>query len=191
MNSKSLSKLNAELAKIIMPKQRAVYATNFFLRRIVDGLQELFEPLGGVDFTPDYQRGHVWTDEQQTVFIEDMIRGYLPPSLLQLQFNCPHFEQYDYISPDLPRMAQCVDGLQRYTAMKRFIAHEIRAFGLTAEELNGTDFSVANLTFSIAVYDFKRKKDVLRHYLRVNTGGTPHSPEEIARVRQMYDACED
>lgn len=180
---------SARLAELIKPKPSAVYQPDFHLSRVESGLDSLFSDYGGVDFDPDYQRGHVWTPDQQTSFIEALIRGHLPKGLLQLQFNCPHFLQTDYVSPDLPKMVQCIDGLQRYTAMLGFIKGTVKAFGMTHEQFDNSEFSVKGFTFSIAVHVFKTKKEVLEFYLNVNNGGTPHSTDELARVQNMYDAC--
>jgi hypothetical protein len=178
-----------ELTRLINPKPRAAYTINMFLRRVRTGVEEMFKDIGGVDFCPDYQRGHVWTESQQILFIESLIQGYLPSSLLTLQFNCPHWENFHYQSPDLPREAQCLDGLQRYTAMVAFVEGRIKAFGLTVDEFSGTRYSVNDYTFTVTIQDFKTKKEVLGYYLRLNAGGTQHTADEIKRVEAMRDSC--
>ncbi|EJH4818704.1 hypothetical protein LDZ95_23610 [Pseudomonas aeruginosa] len=37
----------------------------------------------------------------------------------------------------------------------------------------------------IAIHDFTRRADLLDHYLSINAGGTPHSADEIERVRGL------
>ena len=39
------------------------------------------------------------------------------------------------------------------------------------------------------VNDLKTKKEVLQWYIEMNTGGTPHSQEEILRVKNMLNEC--
>ena len=37
----------------------------------------------------------------------------------------------------------------------------------------------------IKMYDFQDRKDLLKFYLDINGGGTPHSKEELDRVRGL------
>ncbi|MCP4427239.1 MAG: hypothetical protein GY803_22350 [Chloroflexi bacterium] len=37
-------------------------------------MQEVDDDMG-VDISPDYQRGHVWTREQQTKYVEHILRN--------------------------------------------------------------------------------------------------------------------
>ena len=41
--------------------------------------------------------------------------------------------------------------------------------------------------FLFNVNNLKTRADVLRWYLEMNTGGTPHSKEEIKRVEELYE----
>jgi len=61
----------------------------------------------------------------------------------------------------------------------------VKPFGLTAEQLMGTPFSVKKFYVKIAVHDFTSREQLLTQYLDLNAGGTPHSAEEIERVRGL------
>ena len=37
------------------------------------------------------------------------------------------------------------------------------------------------------INSLKSKKDVLKWYLQINDGGTPHTKEEIERVKKLYE----
>lgn len=39
----------------------------------------------------------------------------------------------------------------------------------------------------ININDLKTKKEVLRWYIQMNAGGTPHSDGEIQRVKEMME----
>lgn len=39
----------------------------------------------------------------------------------------------------------------------------------------------------VNVNDLKTKREVLEWYVQMNAGGTPHSPEEIERVRRLME----
>lgn len=134
----------------------------------------------GLELNPDFQRGHVWNEEQQTKFIEFILQG--GKSGRDLYFNNPdwHHTNRDTDYHDFV----CVDGLQRITAIRRFLRDEIRAFGQLYSEFDGnTDFIRHNMT--IHVNDLRTKKEVLTWYIQMNDGGTPHSKEEIERVKNL------
>ena len=54
---------------------------------------------------------------------------------------------------------------------------------LSSRSLNGREFSLGILN----VNDLKTEKEVLQWYIDMNAGGTPHSSEEIQRVREMIE----
>ena len=83
------------------------------------------------------------------------------------------------------KTGSCVDGLQRYTAITEFVKGNVKPFGLTAEQLKGTQFSVNRFHVKVAVHNFTQRSELLNHYVSMNSGGTPHSAEEIARVRAL------
>lgn len=39
------------------------------------------------------------------------------------------------------------------------------------------------------ILTFNRRRDLLQHYLDLNAGGTPHAPDELARVQRLRDAA--
>lgn len=83
---------------------------------------------------------------------------------------------------------ECIDGLQRLTAVRKFLAGEFTVFGgLTAADLKGTPFDVSRFRFQFCVYEFVSRSELLQFYLDLNTGGTVHSESELARVRQLLD----
>lgn len=172
-----------ELTKLVRPMPGAKYEVDCFMT-YVEGTIDTFAKDYGLELIPDFQRGHVWTLEQQERFIESVIRGAVTSAGLLIQFNCPAFAQR--ATGDLPEQMQCVDGLQRLTAIRRFVAGEIKAFGRTSAELKGTPFDPRRYTFRIAVHDFQTRAELLQYYLDLNAGGTPHSATEIERVRVLH-----
>jgi len=169
---------------VIRPLRSAQWQADFTWDDLEVSLARMAQRYGGLDLTPDFQRGHVWTPSQQLHFIENCLRGVVASSGFLLQFNCPSWT-YDAVDSDLPPGLQCVDGLQRYTAVTQFCAGHIQPFGFNIQQLALTRFSPARFHMKIAVHDFTRREDLLDHYLSINAGGTPHSPEEISRVRDL------
>lgn len=124
---------------------------------------------------PDFQRGHVWTEEQQIRFIEFILRG--GKSGLDIYCNHPGwFKGWkgDYV---------VVDGLQRITAVMRFLNNEIKVFGCYLKDIGGN--IPIDIFFRWHINDLETKEEVLTWYLEMNSGGTPHTEEELDRVRKM------
>ena len=83
----------------------------------------------------------------------------------------------------------CVDGLQRITAIRRFLNNEIRAFGQFYSEFGGTT-DVVRRDMLVNVNDLQTKREVLQWYIEMNSGGTPHTEAEIERVKRLMEGLE-
>lgn len=179
-----------ELAAIIKPLRTAQYEVDHYWRSFQRSLMGYGQDYGGLELNPDFQRGHVWTADQQRHFVENVLRGVVSSSGFVIQFNCPNWENHNY-SGDLPLGFQCIDGLQRITAVQAFLDGHVRPFGLSAGELDGSYFSMrgSRYRFRMAVHDFQSRSELLQHYLDLNAGGTPHTAEEIERVRGLRNAA--
>lgn len=135
---------------------------------------------GFLDLNPDFQRAHVWTPEQQTSYVEYVLRG--GTSGKELYFNCP---DYALGSTDGPYVI--VDGKQRLHAVRRFMHGEIPAFGhYRMEYSDDPDLTVARFSWNIAA--LRTRAEVLEWYLNFNAGGTVHTEEELRRVRELLEA---
>lgn len=141
-----------------------------------------FEEEQGLQLNPDFQRGHVWTEEQQVKFVEFILQG--GKTGRDIYLNNP-----DWHSPNLETDYHdfvCVDGLQRITAIRRFLNNEIKVFGHYYIGFEGpTDIIRHNMVLHVNCLN--TKKDVLTWYVQMNNGGTPHSKEEIERVQKMIE----
>lgn len=182
--TREISEFEQHALSIIKPLSTAKWQADFRWTTMEQDIASLSDKYGGLDLNPDFQRGHVWTPSQQVHFIENCLRGIVASNGLLIQLNSPQWND-DNPDTDLPPGLQCVDGLQRYTAVTEFIKGRVKPFGFTAKDLARTRFSPARIHMKIAIHDFTRRADLLEHYLSINTGGTPHSTEEIARVRGL------
>jgi uncharacterized protein with ParB-like and HNH nuclease domain len=132
----------------------------------------------GLQLDPDFQRGHVWTENQQIAYIEYLLRG--GKSARVIYFNKPNwrgdgtYEYDDFV---------CVDGLQRLTAVIKFMNNEIKVFGNYLRDFEDKLSIDIDLLFN--VNNLKTKKEVLQWYIEFNSGGTPHSKEEIEKVKKL------
>lgn len=175
-----------ELDALIRPIAFARYEVDIPMNFIESTLAGYARDWESLDLTPDYQRGHVWTERQQTYFIENLLRGVVTSAGLLIQWNCPNWEDHHY-SGELPRGMQCIDGLQRLSAVRRFLTGHIKPFGLHVKDFENTRFSPRRSRWNIrfAVYNFGTRAELLQHYLDINGAGTPHTPQELERVRQL------
>jgi len=139
------------------------------------------EAEGGLQLNPDFQRGHVWTQAQQIAYIEYVLRG--GQSGLVLYFNKPDWqarrttEYNDFV---------IVDGLQRLTAILRFVQDEIPAYGHLYSQFEGPLRLFHDVRINVNC--LQTRAEVLQWYLEMNAGGTPHTAEEIERVRALLAA---
>lgn len=182
--SRVITDFEQHLLSIIQPLHAAKWQADYRWFDMERSLARLAIDYGGLDLCPDFQRGHVWSAEQQRHFIENCLRAVVPTSAFLIQFNCSEWGDPDPES-DLPVGLQCVDGLQRYTAVTEFVKGNVKPFGFTANELAGTQFSPKRMCMKVAIHGFTKRADLLSQYLALNAGGTPHSAEEIARVRAL------
>lgn len=142
---------------------------------LIDQIRRWMYPNDGLcalDIDPDFQRAHVWTEAQQISYVEYILKNGL--SGRELYFNCPGW-QGDYRGPFV-----LVDGKQRLNAALRFLNSEIPAFGQLYRDY--PDRIPNHCWFSVNINNLKTRREVLQWYLDLNTGGTPHTVEEIEKV---------
>jgi hypothetical protein len=129
--------------------------------------------------SPLIQRGAgIWGDEQQSRLIESLL----------LKIPLPMF----YVAADDDEIWFVVDGLQRVTAIRRFVIdQEFALSGLEflGKEYNGLKFEklpqkmrnrILESQFTFAVINPSTPPNVQRNvFKRLNTGGLPLTPQEI------------
>lgn len=162
------------------------YQVNYPLISLVRYVEEEVKEMG-LQLNPEFQRGHVWTEEQQVAWLEYHLRGGKSGNTIYLNNPFQHSvrnprpgEYTDYV---------CVDGLQRLTAAQRFIHNEIKVFGSYFEEFEDNIRIIAQ-TMILNVNDLKSEKEVLQWYIDMNAGGTPHNSDEIQRLKDMISKLE-
>lgn len=135
----------------------------------------------GLQLNPDFQRGHVWTREQQIAYVEYLLKG--GQSGKEFYFNrIGGMSDWRSLKADFV----CVDGLQRITAMLAFIHDKIPVFGIYLCQFEDR-LRMMDVVLSININDLSNRKDVLTWYIEMNEGGTPHTVEEINRVKKMLE----
>lgn len=130
----------------------------------------------GLNLEPDFQRAHVWTREQQIAYVEYVMQGGEVGK--NLTFNAPGWG-YDLETG----VYEIVDGKQRLEAVRAFLRDEFPAFGSLRSEY--TDRMRMHLGFKWRICGLTTRAEILQLYLNINAGGTPHTQEELDRVRIM------
>ncbi len=150
-------------------------------RRIVEWQAE-----DNLQLDPDFQRGHVWSEEQQVAWMEYFLRG--GKTGRTLYFNTPWWQDFDKKKYEYKDFV-LVDGLQRMTAFLRFLRGELAIFGgrYIGDFEDRIRMAHASDNLRLNINNLKTKAEVLRWYIQMNDGGTPHTPEEIAKVRALLE----
>lgn len=152
------------------------------------GVRETIKLLldGEMTLDPEYQRGHVWSEDQQKDYMGFLLEGGTAPSVYIRELPSPASFGVPYL--------EVVDGKQRITALYMWWTGHIPARLSSGDLVWAKDMDIVerrNLDRALALrVNFVRgaDKDIMWIYLRLNTGGVVHSPEEIARVRSMMEA---
>lgn len=186
-----LSEREKGLYRLVRPLRKCIYKVQVSWARLEKYLEEMPSSAGQLILNPDFQRGHVWSQEKQVAFIENALRGAAPSVLI---FNNPNWNGISSSARrgDLdPEQIVCVDGLQRLTAVRRFMAGEITVFGgLRADDLKGTFADPGRLHLSVEMLDIADRAQLLTFYIDINAGGVVHTTAELDRVRALRAAAQ-
>ena len=155
------------------PQQIRITTKTFTIREIFNQIEER-----EIDLAPDFQRSFVWKPKKQVLLIESIILGIPLPAFY---FNQDEFGAY-----------QVIDGVQRLTTIRLFMANE-----LSLEETHLAYLKdLTGQTFGSLEAPMKRRfaaTQIVAHVIepqtpaelkfdifnRVNTGGEPLSAQEI------------
>ncbi|MXN53141.1 DUF262 domain-containing protein [Shinella sp. AETb1-6] len=155
------------------PKQIRITTKNFTIREIFSQIQG-----GELDLAPDFQRSFVWKDRQQIRLIESILLGIPLPAF--------------YFNQDSQGAHQVIDGVQRLTTVKLFMLNALSLQDSHLEYLK----DLRDLTYDTLEAPIRRRfasTQIVAHVIepqtpdevkydifnRVNTGGSPLTPQEI------------
>ena len=129
-----------------------------------------------LELNPDFQRGHVWTLKQQIKYIEYKLSGGYGADIILT--NCPGWMN-DFRGP-----YQLVDGLQRITSILKFLDNKLKVFNnYYYRDFEGRIPSYLNVYWH--VNNLNTRREVLKWYLELNSGGVIHTSEELDRVHKL------
>ena len=166
-----------KIADIKRLTNRGTYQVDFRLGYLSKAIQDFQEE--GLDLCPDFQRGHVWTLQQQTEFVEYILRG---GKTWEILLNAKG--GYSGICENFV----CVDGLQRLTSLLLFLDDKLAIFGgHNRSQIEGIDILLKELYLTFRINELSTRKEVLQWYLDLNYGGTIHTNSELNRVRDLLN----
>lgn len=138
--------------------------------------QETYCP---VELDPDFQRGHVWTMDKRSAYVEYVLRG--GQSSRDLWWNCAGW------NGDTKDPIQLVDGKQRLTSVLMFLEGKVLVFGGNKFSDYTDRLRMTGTDFIVHVNNLKTRAEVLKWYLELNSGGVVHTEEELERVRVLLE----
>ena len=136
------------------------------------------EPKRIFECVPAFQRDNdKWTEEMQVSFILNLLSGC--PTVLMF------YEVAKSVDTREQDLTSCklIDGLQRLTAIYRFLTNEIKVLGYTYQELTDNRVMVLNrITVKISNYAFQSEIEAVQFYISMNEN-ISHSKEDIGKAR--------
>ncbi len=163
---------------------RAYYSIHVawdYVEETLEAWGETARGFGGIDMSPDYQREHVWTRDQQVAYLEYILMG--GEVGMQITWNSPDWDS------DYRRPTELIDGKQRIEAVRGFMRDDIPAFGALRSEYSDR-LRMIGPRFEFLVCKLETRQEILQLYLNINAGGTPHTKDELDRVRELLQKAE-
>ena len=155
---------------------RGNYEITVFLSSLKDTIQRYMDR-DNLTLDVDFQRGHVWNEQQQVKFVEFVLRGGASPAILLNHPNWMGSFRGDMV---------IVDGKQRLTALLKFLDNELEVFD--GHKLNDIEnLHLSSCSILVNVNNLKTRKEVLRWYIELNEGQTPHTDEELNKVKELLN----
>lgn len=133
-----------------------------------------------MNIDPEYQRGHVWTPDQQSKFMGSLLEHH--KSIPDFWINWPSRHHGH---------SEVVDGKQRITACLDFLNGKFKAqcpCGIKIHYDDLTEIDIRSMMTSCSLsFNFVTlaPKAVMQFYVRLNGGGTIHTSAEIERVKNL------
>jgi len=150
------------------------------IQRWMDGNKDYYV----LDLDPPYQRGYVWTPEQQTAYLEYQLRGGF--SGKDIFWNAPEWNKIKGKGSKL----EIVDGKQRLKAVSDFLGNKVKAFGHFYKEFED-QLGITGHDFIFHVNNLQTEKSVVKWYIGMNTGGSVHTEKDLKPALDLLKKLDD
>lgn len=163
------------------------YNVNIPLGHLEENLQ-IYVKDHNLNMNPDFQRAHVWNEEQQIAYMEYLLMEPQIPQ--QIVFNHPNW------MGSFKGEMVLLDGKQRLEAARKWLNNEIPAHGYYRKDfthmspeypLQKSGRIPTDINLSFCIMKLKTREEILKWYINFNSGGTPHTNDEIERVKKLLE----
>jgi len=158
------------------------YEVNIPVRRFISSIMEYINDEAEPTFdnilqlgVPVFQRNNdKWSLDMQIKFVENVIKGFVPK--IQLFILEEEYRKKNLVG------CQILDGLQRTTALAKFINGDFEIFdGIHYDDISGNILRGLSKTVVLEVFIFDNTDDVIDFYVEMNENIT-HSAEDIDKA---------
>lgn len=105
----------------------------------------------GLDISPDYQRGYIWSNEYKDKLLLSLILNYPIGNIVINQLTTPNKKN---------AKQELVDGKQRLTTIKNFVEGNYKVSSVEVDEIKGTIREILNGTDPTAINKMMKKKSL-------------------------------
>lgn len=150
----------------------------YYSNRRIDGLLNHAYHFG-FDFSPEYQRGNVWTLENKIDLIDSI-------------FNNIDIGKFTFIKPDyILDKTEVLDGKQRITTLMEYFEDRFEYKGCKFSDLSIKDKQhFENYSISWGESTGLTREQKLRYFIKLNTTGKKMDEKHIEYVRQLLKVSE-
>jgi hypothetical protein len=171
-----LDKLNAQTdTSFTVPIAYRMNQSN----REIDGLLSIvFSDYAGVDFSPEYQREYVWSQEDKEKLIDSIFNNI---TIGLFVFAKRPYEDYG-------KMYEVIDGKQRLTALVEFYEDRFHYKGVYYSQLSFRDsnhFRTYGISMGV-LSENSTQKEKYAAFLAVNTFGKVMDQSHLDSVKKVY-----
>jgi hypothetical protein len=150
-----------------------------YMRRQISSILHSIYGGSGLDLNPDYQREHVWSEEQKVDLIDSIFKNIEIGKFTIIRRK---------FSEELDNYYEVLDGKQRIQAILDFYECRFKYKGLTYNDLNWIDRNhFTNYSVSWAETEPLTDKQKYRYFLKLNKCGVPMSKDQIEKVEKMLE----
>ena len=137
-----------------------------------------------IDMDPDYQRDYIWTVDQKKAFVGAVIQNHNTIPIFWFNSEGP-LENRNKV--------EVVDGKQRINAILGWLDNKYEAICPCGEvfwykDIDEIGRRILGMATTLKMHFVQlSRKDVLKFYLALNSGGTIHNEKDLSKVRKMLE----
>lgn len=155
-----------------VPSYRRVIASNSSIGSLARSVWEQ-----GMNDHPDYQRGYVWTPEDEYRFLESVFSGR-------------NLGAFVILNKKYPEPYEVFDGKQRLNAFNKLTSGQISYKGYFWHQMSGLDRYQAedrSVLITILEGDQFSHTELLQMFMELNYSGVPQTQDHLSHVRELLE----